>query len=283
MEDIIIRDLDDLEKIKKSISEGGKDNLFVLADFDRTLTSAHNGKVFVSSLISVLRSGGYLLPDYAAKAQAMFDHYHNIEVDGTVPFEEKKKAMKEWWSLHFGLLIESGLKYQDLEKIADSGLIKLRPGGEIFLDFLKNKGIPLVIMSSSGAGREGISIFLKKAGKMSGNIEIISNEFEWGPDGKALRVKQPIIYSLNKDTAMIKDFPAVCALVNGRKNVLLLGDSLSDAGMIKGFVCENIIKIGFLNERIEENIDRYKERYDAVVLNDGSMEYVNNLLKDLAR
>jgi cytosolic 5'-nucleotidase 3 len=281
MEDIIISDPGKLAKIKDSITSDGTGNFYVFADFDRTLTPAYSGKASVSSLISVLRTGGYLLPDYAAKAQALFDCYHKIEIDGLVPFEQKKRLMKEWWTAHFELLIESGLKYGDLEKIADSGLIKFRSGGEDFLDFLKNKGIPLVIMSSSGAGREGISIFLKKAGALSDNIEIISNEFEWAPDGRALRVKQPIIYGLNKDATMIKDFPAAYALVKNRKNVLLLGDSLSDVGMIKGYVCENLIKIGFLNERIEENIDRYKDCYDIVILNDGSMQCVNDLMEEL--
>jgi HAD superfamily hydrolase (TIGR01544 family) len=279
MEDVIINDQDKFAKIKKAIADGGSEIFFVLADFDRTLTPAYSGKSPVPSLISVLRSGGYLSSDYALKAQALFDHYRKIEIDRSVPLEDKKKSMKEWWTAHFKLLIEAGLKYRDLEKIAESGLIKLRLGCQEFLAYLRDKGIPLIIMSSSGAGREGISIFLKKNGMLTGNIEIISNEFEWTEDGRALRVKQPIIYGMNKDAATIKNFPAAAALVKGRKNVLLLGDSLSDAEMIRGFGCGNILKIGFLNERIRENLADYKECFDVVILSDGTMKYVNDFLK----
>ena len=279
MEDIIISDQDKLAKIKKEIAGGGSENLYVLADFDRTLTPAHSGNSLVSSLISVLRSGGYLSSDYAPKAQALYDHYHKIEINGGFSDKEKKKAMKEWWIAHFELLIASGLKYGDLEKIADSGTIKLRPGCEEFLAILNNKKIPLIILSSSGAGREGISIFLKKAGKLHDNIAIVSNEFEWAPDGRALGVKQPVIYAMNKNAVMIKDFPEAHSKVKNRKNVILLGDSLADAEMIKGFDYGNIFKIGFLNERIRESLDDYKERYDVVILNDGPMKYVNDFLK----
>lgn len=281
MENIAIADPASLAKIKKAITDDGVGNFFVLADFDRTLTRAYNEKVFVSSLISVLRSGGYLAPDYAAKAQALFERYHPIEINGSVPLEEKKKAMKEWWTAHFNLLIESGLKYADLEKIADSEMVKLRSGCGDFLANLKSRRIPLVIMSSSGAGREGISAYLKKAGKFYDNIEIISNEFEWSADGRALRVKQPVIYGMNKDATAIKDFPAASEKIRNRQNALLLGDSLSDARMGAGYFFDNLLKIGFLNERVEDNIESYKENYDIVILNDGSMEYVNGLLNEL--
>ncbi len=78
---------------------------------------------------------------------------------------------------------------------------------------------------------------------------------------------------------MIKDFPEAHSKVKNRKNVILLGDSLADAEMIKGFDYGNIFKIGFLNERIRESLDDYKERYDVVILNDGPMKYVNDFLK----
>jgi 5'-nucleotidase len=281
MEDIIITDREKLAKIKKAMADGGADNLHILADFDRTLTRAYNGKVYVSSLVAVLREGGYLKSDYAAKAQALFDHYHRIEIDDSVPLPEKRQAMKEWWTAHFELLIDSGLKFGDLERIADSGLVKLRFGCEEFLANLQNKKIPLVIMSSSGVGREGISIFLKRSGSLFNNIGIISNEFEWAPDGKALGVRQPIIYGMNKDATLVLDFPDVFKKVKNRKNVILLGDNVSDAEMIKGFAYENLLKIGFLNERIEENLDCYKASYDIIILNDGSMECVNDLLKEI--
>ncbi|MBU1349747.1 hypothetical protein KJ978_03455, partial [Patescibacteria group bacterium] len=47
------------------------------------------------------------------------------------------------------------------------------------------------------------------------------------------------------------------------------------------FDYDNLIKIGFLNENVKENLEEYKKNYDVVILNDGSMEYVNDLLNEI--
>lgn len=281
MKNVVIADSSKLSRIKALIKEGGVKKLHLLADFDRTLTRAYDNGVFVSSLTSILRDGNYLTPDYAPRAQALFDRYHKIETDPQFPLEEKKKAMKEWWRLHFELMIASKLKYGDLKKIADSGKIRLRVGVPELFALLGKLAVPLVIMSSSGAGREGISIFLKKAGCLTANIHIISNEFEWSKDGLAVKAKKPVIYGMNKNETLVCDFPDAYAAVKDRKNIILLGDSVSDVGMAAGFEFENILKIGFLNERIKENLASFKDCFDAIILNDGPMDYVNDLLNGL--
>ena len=79
---------------------------------------------------------------------------------------------------------------------------------------------------------------------------------------------------------VLKDFPFFKVIKN-RKNVLLLGDSLDDTKMITGFDYNALIKIGFLNENIEENLEHYKKVYDVVILNDGDMNFINDLLKGI--
>ena len=41
------------------------------------------------------------------------------------------------------------------------------------------------------------------------------------------------------------------------------------------------IKLLVLNDKVEENLDSYKKRYDIVLLNDTNMNYVNNLLRGI--
>jgi hypothetical protein len=60
-----------------------------------------------------------------------------------------------------------------------------------------------------------------------------------------------------------------------------MGDNLEDVEMIKGFDFENLIKIGFLNEKIKENLKEYKKVYDVLITNDSSMKFVNELLKEI--
>ena len=66
-----------------------------------------------------------------------------------------------------------------------------------------------------------------------------------------------------------------------RKNVLLLGDSLEDVDMVKGYDYEGLIKVGFLNEKVDENLEKYKNHYDILIFYDGDMEFVNKMLSEV--
>lgn len=280
MDDIQISRPEDLDQIIKIISDAGTDNFHVLADFDRTLIKASVDGKEVPSMLSVLRDEGYLTSDYPGKAKTLFSKYHAIEIDPNIPKEEKKKAMLEWWTKHFELLIKSGLNKKDIEKAVISPRLQLRKGAKEFFGFLYERNIPLIIMSSSGLGGEAIRIFLEKEGCFYQNISVISNSFEWNKKGEATAVKEPIIYGMNKDETMLQNFP-VFEKVKNRRNVLLIGDSLDDVGMVEGFKYDNLIKIGFLNSNIEESLEKYKEVFDVVITNDGDLDFIINLLKEL--
>ena len=278
--DIIIQNISNLEDLKKSISEDGIECFHVLADFDKTLTTLFVNGEKVPSLISVLRNGDYLTPDYAQKANQLYDKYHPIEIDPKVPTEEKKKVMNEWWMTHFDLIIKSGLNKKDVENVIKSRKIKLRHGFSDFLNILKENNIPLVIMSSSGLSGDAISMYLKQEEKLYDNIHIISNSYKWDQKGNAIGIKQPIIHVMNKDETAIQNFPAF-EIIKNRKNVLLLEDSVSDIGMVQGFDYNNLIKIGFLNENVKENLESFKANYDVLILNDSSLDYINKLLREM--
>ena len=51
--------------------------------------------------------------------------------------------------------------------------------------------------------------------------------------------------------------------------------------MAEGFESDNILRIGFLNEDVEENLEAYKKTFDQIILNDSSMQPVNSLLKEI--
>lgn len=277
---VIIADEKELDEKIKKISEGGAENLHIVSDFDRTLTTAFVNGRNTPSLISILRDGNYLGSDYAEKAHVLFNKYHKIEIDLKIPLEQKKKAMLEWWEKHFDLLIKSGLNKKDVENAMKSGKIKLRDGCLAFLDFLYANKIPLLIISSNGLGGDAIKLYLEEKNKMYENIHVISNTYEWDKKGNATRVKKPLIHTLNKEETAIKNYP-VFEFIKNRKNVLLLGDSTGDVGMVGSFDYKNLIKIGFLNEDIENSLPEYKKKFDIIITEDGSMNYVNNLLKEL--
>ena len=271
------------EKLKETteeIKKDGPDKLHILTDFDRTLTTAKVDGKSMPSLISILRDGNYLTPDYAAKAHALYNHYAPIEKDLSIPFAERKKAMEEWWRTHFKLLIKSGLTKSEMDKAIGSGKIKFRDGVQQFLKTLHKANVPVIIMSSSALGGEAITRYLKKSGHYFDNIKVISNSFNWDEQGVATSVQEPIIHGLGKDETMIKDFPFFDD-VKKRPNVILLGDSEGDTGMVEGFDYNNLIKIGFLNEDVNKHIEHFKKLYDITITNDGTFEPVNNLLSKI--
>lgn len=269
-----------LQEAVEAIKKDGADRLHILTDFDRTLTTAKVDGKSMPSLISILRDGNYLTPDYAAKAHSLYNHYAPIEKDLSLPKAERKKAMEEWWRTHFELLVKSGLTKSEVNRAIDSGKIKFRDGVFQFLEILHKNNVPVVIMSSSALGGEAITRYLQKAKHHFDNISVISNSFIWDEQDNAVGVREPIIHGMGKDETMIQNFP-VFNQVEKRPNVILLGDSEGDVGMVEGFDYKNLIKIGFLNEDVNRHLEHFKKLYDITITNDGTFEYINKLINKI--
>lgn len=276
---VIISNPEGFEKKKKIFVKEGLKKIHILSDFDRTLTRCfdESGKKVIS-IMHHFREKKYISEDYARKAQELFDKYHPIEIDNKISLEEKKKAMLRWWGEHFKLLIDSGLNKKILDDFAKNTNIYFREGVLDFLDLLNEKNIPLVIISSSGFGTL-IPEFFRKENKLYSNIFSISNVFEFNEKGEVVKIKEPIIHSLNKKEASLPE--NVLEKVLNRKNVILLGDGLEDVQMISGFEYDNLIKIGFLNEGVEENLEGFKKAYDVVIIGDGDFGFVNSFMREI--
>jgi 5'-nucleotidase len=277
-ENILIPNKDEFESKIAIFKDEGIEKIHIISDFDRTLTKAFvNGKKF-PSIISQLYDGNHLTEEYTKKAQALRDKYYPIEINPNIPIEEKKKAMEEWWRTHKKLLIDSGLNLTDIQDIVNNGNLEFREGAEEFFDLTKINKIPLVVFSSSGIG-EAIPLYFKKINKNYDNIHIITNSMEYNEEGKAISIKEPVIHVFNKGEIALKGLPIMNKLKD-KKNVILLGDSLGDLDMVNGFNYENIIKIGFYNYE-EESLEDFKKNFDVIILNDGSMTFINSLLKQI--
>lgn len=278
--EIIVKNSEKLKEKKDIFKKEGLDKIHVLSDFDRTLTYGAIDGVKTPSIISMLRDGKHLSDDYARQAHALYDKYHVFENDIKLSETERKRMMMEWWNMHNKLLLESGLKKSDLQDIVEHGHVKFRDGVPMFLDFLNEKNIPLVIMSASGCG-DAIEMFFEKIGRNYPNICYVTNQFEWDENGRAMAPKEPIIHSLNKDETVLSSLPEVYKKVEGRKNVILLGDGFNDLDMVTGFEYDNLLSIGFQNDKNDKADIEYKNRFDVVLKGDGDFKYVDELFKDL--
>lgn len=279
MQNIIYQDITNFEEILSKIKNDWLDNLHILADFDKTLTKAFSSWKKRPSLISVLRSEWYLSEEYSRKAYELYDYYNPIEIDPKIDLETKKQEMTIWWNKHLELLVESGLHKKDIQSIIDSRLIELREWVKDFLKFLSENNIPIVIISANWLWTDSIEIYLEKEWFLTPNIKIISNEFIWDTEGNAVSYDKRVIHVFNKDETVLHEFPEIYSQIENRKNVILLWDSLGDVGMIEGFKYNNLLKIGFLNDKEDELLKVYKKNYDVVLTWDNDAKILIDLFK----
>jgi cytosolic 5'-nucleotidase 3 len=122
---------------------------------------------------------------------------------------------------------------------------------------------------------------LKKEELFYPNIHIITNIFEFDANGNAIKISTPHIHSLNKDEAAVRNYPFYEKLKN-RKNVILLGDSIGDIEMTNGIMPSNVLKIGFLNEKVDDKTKlAYENSYDVLITEDKDMNFINEFLEDI--
>ncbi len=278
MEQVYFHNEELLKQKIEEIKSQGLDKLHIVSDFDRTLTKYFFDGKKIPSTIALIREGGYLTEDYPGKAFALFDKYHPIEIDNSLDDDFRFKKMQEWWETHEKLLIKSGMHQQVVDDISKRYTNIFREGAITFLDNLHSRNIPLLIFSS-GIGNL-IEGFLRKENRLTSNIHILSNIFDFNSEGYATGYKNKIIHVMNKSEAKLED-KKYRDLISQRNNIILLGDSLGDLGMVNDLDANLIIKIGFLNEDVENKLDLYKSKFDVVITNDGSMDYVNQLMDQL--
>ncbi|MCB9359215.1 hypothetical protein H6503_04750 [Candidatus Woesearchaeota archaeon] len=278
MENIIIVDKKKLSEKIQSIREDGKENLHIVSDFDQTLTKAfHDGQKTHSSFAQI-RGRGYLDPEYVKQSYELFDYYYPIEISPEVSQEEKNRCMQEWWEKHLDLMIKYGMKRSILQEIATKG--ELHPRGMLMelMSLMEEEDIPLLILSA-GLG-DVIMEFLKAERKLTKNLHVISNFYRFNDAGEVIGYQSKVIHTFNKNEYGIRDTDYFKE-VEHRKNVILLGDNLGDCNMADGLEHSNVIKIGFLNENVDEFLPLFKKEFDIILLDDQDLGYVIDLVSGI--
>lgn len=276
--EIVIVDEKALGKKVIGFKRKGSSGIHILADFDRTLTYGldKDGRNRTPTVVSQLRSDEkYLGRAYKEEAERLFDLYHPIEINPNIPLDEKRQKMHEWWSKHFDWIAKNGLTKKIIEQVVKERPLRFRKGALEFMEMLNEHEIPLVIMSA--APGDMLAEYLEQNGLMFPNVYIISNRYKFNSQGKAIAIQEPIIHTFNKTEVSLEEYP-IYSHIRNRRNVLLLGDSVGDIGMVEGFPYSHLIKIGFLNEEVEQSLPSFKKSYDVVLLGDQDFGYVNSLL-----
>ena len=272
MEGIIISD--EVEAKIEKLKADGADKLHIVADFDRTLTRFKlNGEKAIGSF-DKLNTSGYFSKEYGTKYLELYDHYYPLEISDEVPVEKKKIYMVEWWEKHMALILKEGLTKEMITSIFQDDSI-FRDDIDTFFELVDGHMIPLLIFSA-GIG-DSIEVLMEKRHYLADNIHIVSNFFIFDDEGTAIDVKRPFIHSYSKNEHEIENTDYLQS-IKEKPNVILLGDSLGDLGMTEGIDHDTVLKIGFLNDNIENLRDDYEKAFDIVIMGSESIQYVNEIL-----
>ena len=243
------------------------DNLYVVADFDRTITSGNSNTSW-----SIIANSNLVPKKYITERQILYDYYRPIEVSDTVSYAYKLQMMKEWFQKHIELFVKYKISKQVFEESTiDLNIMEFRPYAKEFIEFLYKNNVPLIIISA-GIGNF-IENFLQNNECYYNNIYISSNRIVF-KDDVAIGVNENIIHSLNKSEVYLPN--EVLETIKNRNNVILLGDQVGDLNMVNRNNHKSVISIGFLTP--DSSKETMISNFDIVCENHENYEDVKKLV-----
>jgi len=271
-----MRDPQRVQEILQSMQKAGSNTLQVISDFDMTLTRfAFNGKR-CPTCHNILDNSKLISEDCKEKLKDLLNTYYPIEIDSSRSVDEKLPLMVEWWTKAHELLVQQRIKKDLLATVVRESDAMLREGYQLFFDHLFEHSIPLLIFSA-GIG-DILEEVIRQAGVFHPNVKVFSNYMDFDESGVLTAFKGELIHIYNKREGALLNTGHFQEL-RTRPNVLLLGDSLGDLTMADGVQdIENILKIGFLNDKVEERKQSYLDSYDIVLVKDETLEVSNAIL-----
>jgi len=273
-----------VEQTIRSLINDKRDMLHVVADFDFTLTMYEKDGAVLPSTYGVIEGNErVILPDGSLvrdHAHQLRSKYHPIEIDVHMSVEEKIPYMIEWWHKAQAMILSSNLNQSMVRELVCHSKMILKKGVQEFITELLRSETPILIFSA-GIG-DVIKIFLEKEIPEFKNnhrsLNIVSNFIQYDKNGKLISFNKKLIHSFNKNEHEIHDTPYYQLILN-RPNVILLGDTLGDVGMIGRMKnLKQILKIGYLNHSTPAKLEVYKTVYDIVICDDQTFDVPNVIL-----
>ena len=226
----------------------------------------------------MIENCGLLTEEYHVKAKALQRKYYPLEVDPSIPHEEKKGLMVEWFEKAHDVLVRTGLTRRHIKEAVRGSKLTMRTGAVQLLASLEGGGVPALVFSAGLA--DVLSEALRQRAQLSPNMHVVANfmRFESEEEGAPLvGFKDPLFHVFNKKAEAVAHMPWFGAL-RRRRNAILMGDNLGDLHMSDGLDADTVLSVGFLNDRVEDRLEEYASRFDVVVVNDGGVEYVQELV-----
>lgn len=275
-------------KLEAIIAQGA-DAFEVVSDFDFTISKFRHDGVLNPSSHGIFAKDPELTDEAREQLRVLANKYFAIEFDPLMPVEEKIPHLLTWGSLTQKIMIQCQLHRSALAKTVRECSLVLRDDVKTFTDLLYEKHIPLLIFSA-GLG-DVIRLLLQRFSMDTDNVRVVSNFMRFSDEGVLIGFEEPAIHTFNKTAASITN------LGNGdgkssmkRPCVLLLGDSTGDVHMADGATVDDpegvrgtVLRIGFLNDQVDTQLEKYKLLYDIVLTHEDSFRIPLTIIRTLFR
>ncbi|XP_053570405.1 cytosolic 5'-nucleotidase 3A isoform X2 [Bombina bombina] len=268
-----------VEEIICGLIKGGASKLQVITDFDMTLSRfSYNGKR-CPTCHNIIDNCKYVTDECRAKLLQLKEKYYAIEIDPHLTIKEKYPFMIEWYAKSHALLIEQRLQKAKLAEVIRESDVMLKEGFETFFDKLNEHSIPVFIFSA-GLG-DVLEEVIQQSGVYLPNIKVISNFMDFDENGVLQGFKGELIHVYNKHDGALRNTEYFNHLKDN-SNIILLGDSLGDLTMADGVPnVEHILKIGYLNDKVDALLEQYMDSYDIVLVKDETLDVANSIIQKI--
>ena len=293
----VVRDAAKVASKRARLAARGRRGLLpcIVADFDYTLsafrvTNERGEKVKSCSTHRVIETFSGLAENYRVTAKKLQEFYYPLEIDTSLSHEQRDAHMLDWVTkAHDALTQHSGLCRDDISKAVAEATVKLRDGASRLLRTSERNGVKLIIFS---AGIDDVlrEILTQRQEPFSHAL-VESNKMVFDDDSGALVGFGSSVYFTGNKTATvaiekIQEYLGCSGTTSSYPDLIVVGDSIGDLKMSQGLECSDradqiILTVGLLNDRVEERLPEFLEKFDVVIAGDGSLDYVNELLDEI--
>mmetsp|Transcript_18997 Transcript_18997/g.21850 ORF Transcript_18997/g.21850 Transcript_18997/m.21850 type:complete len:225 (-) Transcript_18997:22-696(-) len=201
--------------------------------------------------------------------------------------------MQEWFKCNYDSMLNQNFTLKKFRTIAETSKIYFRNGIHEFLSLKRDLEVPLLVVSGGigDVAKAALEVIVEETGSTYDNlkpINIVSNLgiFE---DETLVRFNEPYVNTMNKAEHVSKFVEEqksqdIHDHHHARGNIVVMGDMVEDLHMVGNIECDNMLKIGFLNnlEADSHLQESYEAAFDVLVLHDGNLWAVTSLLEVIA-
>jgi len=280
------RDVADVERKIRRIQKEGADGLFLVVDFDHTVTD-FSGKqchdlIESSTIMSSVRG-------YREDWQELWRICKEEQEAGTY-------VLQQWWERAHAILVQHHFRRSYVARMLDAeGPIRLRSGMRDLFEFCRARSIPIAIVSAGITNF--IDTILRREDMLHDNVAILANEMIWSKeeetDARLVCFSSPAVHPGSK--GQIRELRgAFFEKHAGRRNVVVLGDSIHDASAARNVLGQTdarTLSVGFLKPANDDGTfgwrklpkDTFVDAFDVLIEGDRSAAGVVELIRGLAR